>query len=62
VNAVVNLLVPLNAGNFMKSLSGRTLLHGVSYDISFVFFLDICGRKRTELNSLMPSYSNKSLR
>jgi hypothetical protein len=36
VNAVMNLCVPLNAGNFLSSLgrfgfSGRTLLHGVSY-------------------------------
>jgi hypothetical protein len=34
VNAVINLRVPLNAGNFLSSLgrfsfSGRTLLHGV---------------------------------
>jgi hypothetical protein len=35
VNAVMNLRVPLNAGNFLSSsgrfsFSGRTLLHGVS--------------------------------
>jgi hypothetical protein len=35
VNAVMNLRVPYNAGNFLSSLgrfsfSGRTLLHGVS--------------------------------
>ena len=35
VNAVMNLTIPLNAGNFLTSLgpvsfSGRTLLHGVS--------------------------------
>jgi hypothetical protein len=35
VNAVMNLLVPQNAGNFLSSsgrfsFSGRTLLHGVS--------------------------------
>jgi hypothetical protein len=35
VNAVMNLWVPLNAGNFVSSsgrfsFSGRTLLHGVS--------------------------------
>jgi hypothetical protein len=36
VNAVMNLRVPQNAGNFLSSLgpvsfSGRTLLHGVNY-------------------------------
>jgi hypothetical protein len=35
VNAVMNLRIPLNAGNFLTclgrvSFSGRTLLHGVS--------------------------------
>jgi hypothetical protein len=40
VNAVMNLWVPQNTGNFFTSLSRRTLLHGVSYELLFVFFLD----------------------
>jgi hypothetical protein len=30
VNAVMNLLVPYNTGNFLTSFSRRTLLHGIS--------------------------------
>jgi hypothetical protein len=40
VNAVMNLWVPQNGGNILISLSGRILLHGVSYELFFVFFLD----------------------
>jgi hypothetical protein len=44
VNAVMNLRVPWNAGNFLTSwgpvsFSGRTLVHGV---IEFVKFLSVC--------------------
>jgi hypothetical protein len=30
VNTMMNIRVPYNAGNFLSSFSGRTLLHGVN--------------------------------
>jgi hypothetical protein len=45
VNAVMNLRVPWNAEDFLTlwgpvSFSERALLHGVSYELAIVFFLD----------------------
>ena len=34
VNAVMNIRVPQNAGNFLTSFSGRTLLHAVGVQIA----------------------------
>jgi hypothetical protein len=42
INAVMNLMVPYNAGNFLTDFSGRTLLHGVCLFVCLFVCLLVC--------------------
>jgi hypothetical protein len=62
VNAVMNIRVPYNAGNFLTSrgpvsFSGRSVLHGVSYLVNFILLFVVNNFVITLAHQLTCCYS-----